>query len=100
MPVYQYLDLSTAHVTGAEMAGVNERFADVDDDTPRVIAHDYGAWVNVPAGWRSSSDTEDDFCSRYPNVANCLDLARKLDCLWINFDQDASTHDGLRVYEW
>jgi hypothetical protein len=100
MPVYSYLDLSTAHVTEAEMDAVNGRFADVDDNTPRVIVHEYGAWVNVQPGWRASSDTADEFCARYPNVARCLERAIELDCNWINFDRDADQDDVLPTYEW
>jgi hypothetical protein len=102
MPVYKYLDLSTAHVTEAEMDAINARFGDVDDETPRVIPHDYGAWVNVPEQQIVDEDSEfyAALAERYPNVAACLERARALECLWINFDQDASTHDGLPTYDW
>lgn len=95
MPVFKYLDLSTAHVTEPEMEAINERLAAIDEATPRVIPHDYGAWVNVMEG-----EDEPALIERYPNLAACLDKARERDCKWINFDQDADTHDGLPTFDW
>jgi hypothetical protein len=99
MPVYRYLDLSTAHLTEPEMEAVNARFADVDESTPRVIPHEYGAWVNVP-DLRSMPDGDDAIVANYPNVAAVIKRARALDCEWVNFDQDASHDDVLPTYEW
>lgn len=95
--VAKYLDITTAHLTAAEMEAVTDRFADVDDDTPRVIPHDYGAWVNVQ---REAMYDEGEFAELYPNVAACLTRAHELDCNWINFDRDAGQDDVLPIYEW
>jgi hypothetical protein len=97
--VAKYLDISTAHLTAAEMEAVNARFADVDEATPRVIPHDYGAWVNVP-DLAFRPDADDAIVEHYPAVAACLKRARELDCTWINFDQDAGQDDVLPTHEW
>lgn len=97
-PVFQYLDLSTGHLTEAEMNVVNARFAGDDDDTPRVIAHEYGAWVNVQQV--GTTYDEATFAANYPNIAACINRARELDCNWINFDQDAGYDGALPTYEW
>lgn len=98
MPVFRYLDLSTAHLTEAEMCAVEADFPALDDAGPRVIVHEYGAWVNV------ASDPEavepPDFAEHYPNVIACLRRARELDCEWINFDRDAQADEALPTYNW
>lgn len=96
MPVYRYLDLSTEHITEAESVAIDQCFPAFEDAGPSVIAYDYGWWVNVQA----DKSFEHSMAEDYPNILACLDLARELDCTWINFDQDASTHDGLPTYEW
>lgn len=97
MTVMRYLDIVTNHVTEDEMTAIAASFPDVDDDTPRVIVHEYGAWVNVQ---REAMYDEAGFAARYPNVAACLTRAHELDCDWINFDRDASHDDALPTYEW
>lgn len=98
-PVYRYLDLCTAHLTEAEMEAVNRRLADFEEPTPRVIPHEYGAWVNVLINPELALINA-ELRERCPNLVVCIDRARELDCLWINFDQDASLHDGLRAFDW
>ena len=103
MPVFHYLDLSTAHLTEAEMHAVTARLVELDNESPRVIVHDYGAWVNVwEAAHLASEHAEStaEIATRYPNLSACLEVARYLDCNWINFDRDADTHEGLPTYDW
>lgn len=95
MPVYKYLDLSTAHVTEEESVAIDQNFPALEDQGPRVIRHDYGWWVNAPLGIDLTT-----FAEHYPNVLACINRARELDCYWINFDQDADTEPGLPVFEW
>jgi len=99
MTVLSYLDITTAHLTAAEMAAVSGNFAELDELTPRVIVHDYGAWVNVP-DLDTAPDGDDAVAERYPNVGACLKRARELGCSWINFDRDARHDDVLPIYEW
>jgi hypothetical protein len=110
MPVCHYLDLSTAHLTqpeADELCGLGPTGQYVMDDlehSPRVVAHEYGAWVNVPTllgqgGSWSEEDTEALESSR-PNLAACITRARALDCTWINFDQDAERDPELPTFDW
>jgi hypothetical protein len=96
MAVYSYLDISTAHLTEAEMNAVSGRLVLEVDKTPRVIVHEYGAWVNV----LSDEQADVELVAAYPNLAACLKRARELGCLWINFDQDAAHDPALPTYEW
>jgi hypothetical protein len=109
MPVYHYLDLSTSHLTEEEAnevcGGHCAPFAFGDlEHSPRVVDHEYGAWVNVPTllgqgGSWSEEDTEALESSR-PNLAACIACARELDCTWINFDQDAERDPELPTFDW
>lgn len=98
MTVYSYLDLSTAHLTEGEMDAVAHNLPDRDDTGPRIIRHEYGAWVNVPSGWDDAEKAE--LARLYPNLAACIEHARSLGCLWINFDQDGDTIADLPAFEW
>jgi hypothetical protein len=102
MPVYRYLDLSTSHLSEREMQELLSPWALGDlDHSPRVIGHDYGSWVNVPAldGSWSEKDTAALERTR-PNLAVCIARARALDCTWINFDADADAEPGLPTFDW
>lgn len=103
-PVYSFLDLSTGHVTHDEWEAVCRAWPALDDAYgPRVIKHEYGAWVNVPgiepAGALTPEEAE-EFTGHYPNVGACLTRARELGCTWINFDQDAEQDEALPTFEW
>lgn len=105
MPVYRYLDLSTAHLTEREMNELSSPFSFGDlDNSPRVIVHEYGAWVNVPhhvedGGSWTEEDTESLRTSR-PNLLACIARAHDLDCSWINFDADAAIETDLPTFDW
>jgi hypothetical protein len=102
MPVYKYLDLSTGHLTRNEGVELSSAYPYGDlDHSPRVIVHDYGAWVNVP-DLDGSWDAEDQEALRSsrPNLADVIDHARELGCTWINFDRDAEPEEGLPVHDW
>jgi hypothetical protein len=98
-PVFKFLDLTTSHVTEAEMNALSAGFSDFDEPHPRVVAHEYGAWLNV---WEIDSWVEEEkvFAEAYPNIGACLRRARELGCVWINFDQDGHFETDLRRYEW
>lgn len=96
--VFRYLDLSTGHLPEAEFDAVAGNLSNLDIDGPRIIRHDYGAWVNVPAGW--GPDETLDLTVAYPNLAACIEHARTVDCQWINFDQDGNRIAALPVFDW
>lgn len=102
MPVLRYLDLSTAHLTQREADELSSAFSFGDlDHSPRVIPHEYGAWVHVPA-LDEATDLEDHaaLARTRPNLAACIAKAREYDCTWINFDRDADEDATLPTYEW
>lgn len=92
--VMQYLDASTAHLPERERADLEDGTL-LDNKTPRVIAHEYGWWVNVP---EDMGEDAENF-THAPALLAAVQLARKLNCNWINFDADASLVDGLEAYE-
>lgn len=101
MAVYSYLDISTAHLTEAEMLAIRDNLPALEDVGPRVIVHEYGAWVNVPSDSLTMDETDEAaFTESYPNLRACLERARELGCLWVNFDQDAEQDPALATYEW
>jgi hypothetical protein len=53
LPIYRYLDLSTAHVTENECTALTS--SSRSEALPRCIEHEYGVWVHVPA----ADDDED-----------------------------------------
>lgn len=99
LPIYRYLDLSTAHTRPREL---NTLLAATSQARgPRTIAHKYGAWVNVPTASESEAgETLEAILARCPHVAACLRYARQARCTWINFDADAEQIDGLEVFDW
>lgn len=98
MPVYRYFDISTACLTEREMHAVNGRLAELEHNSPRVIVHEYGAWVHVPPDQTAEAAAE--LAATYPNLDACIARAREFDCLWINFDADADHDAALPTYEW
>ncbi len=98
MPVFQYLDLSTAHMTEAD-SRILETAAEIG---VRVILHDYGWWIHVPeAGSEAEeADTEMKAAGMSDAFRAVIDSARYRGCRWVNFDQDADEDDDLPVSEW
>jgi hypothetical protein len=110
MPVYRYLDLSIEHLTEREAdelcgSGPTGVYVMGDlDHSPRVIAHESGAWVQLPARECEGGDWGDldaeTLLSTRPNLALCFERAWELDCNWINFDQDAERDPDLPTFDW
>jgi hypothetical protein len=103
VPVFRYLDLSTSHLTERESREINSAYAFCDlEHSPRVIPHDYGAWVNAQEKYFGSWSDEDEaaLVRTRPNLAACIAKAREHDCYWINFDEAAGVEHDLPVFEW
>ena len=92
----KYLDLSTRHLPKAEMLSITEAAP------PRVIEHEYGAWVNVQRDDTDDVDAEFAEDGTFSTLAAILQYARELDpeINWINFDSDGETIEGLPIFEW
>lgn len=101
MPVFKYLDLSTAHITRLDSQLLNR-----EKQPARVIPHDYGWWINVQ--WEESASSHVERIQAFTNFGysesflNVYRLARQLKCNWINLDQDAELepHPELDTHEW
>jgi hypothetical protein len=109
MPVYRYLDLSIRHLTEGEANEICGGHCAPFPFTglarsPRVIAHESGAWVQLPARECEGGDWGDldaeTLLSTRPNLALCFESAWELDCNWINFDQDAERDPDLPTFDW
>ena len=85
MPIEKMLDLSTAHMPGA-----NAYFGDI-----RFVEHAYGYIVFV-----RDAESEDDKETITPWFLPILKEAQKQGCLLILLDRDAETHEGLKTYDW
>jgi hypothetical protein len=93
IPIATYLDLSTAHVTEAEMRAIDGSC----DRLPVSALYAYGAWLYVP-----EPDEEDD-ASRaieYPNVNAILLRARALGAAAVRLDADGDRTSALPTFEW
>ena len=88
--VCKYLDLSTGHLTEAEREGP----AIIDNF--KAIDHGYGWRVWVPA---ADDPHLAENAAQFPNVLAAMNLARSLDCFWINFDADGEYVDELPVFD-
>lgn len=85
-----FLDLSTGHLPQAEMEAIAAA-------PPRVISHEYGAWVNVYHDQDLTGEGWEDF----PVLKGLILLAREdSDVWWINFDRDASAIEELPTFDW
>ncbi len=104
MPVFKYLDLGTDAMTLTDsklLAQHSEEADDSDPNCPRVIPHAYGWWVNV------QQDEDDDSpvtvlegLGFSPSFVRAFKHAQKLECNWINFDQDGATDEELDHHDW
>ena len=96
MPVYNYMDLSTAHLIKKDAQLLGKR----PEGGPIIRDYAYGWWVWVP------SDDMTEMLRQYrkvgfsPNFSTVLRYARNLHCNWINFDQDADLDDDLPKFRW
>ena len=93
-----FIDLSTSVLPQEEMQALLAA-------PPRVIDHEYGAWVNVPP-----QEADDDVLStqngrgewaEFPHLLSVLLFARSMGADWVNFDADgADTIDGYPTFDW
>jgi hypothetical protein len=93
--IYKYLDLTTAHLPEEEMQQIATA-------PPRVIPHEYGAWVNVQHDDTDEVDEQFTEDGTFPVLAAIVKYARELDddINWINFDRDGEPIDGLPTFDW
>jgi len=100
--ILKMLELSTAHITAHDATALSVK-ANYPDDTdgplPRVIAHEYGWLMAVPA--RDNEDlTDGELAREYPSVHAAVTYARRAGCQWVYFDRDAEEDENLPAYTW
>lgn len=92
-----YLDIANSMLTEREM---NE----IGTAPPRVILHEYGAWVHVSPDEHDDDPLDpaaDEEWADFPNLNAVLRAARDRGADWVNFDVDG--HDiipGLPTFDW
>lgn len=97
LPVYRYLDLSTAHTRPGELEALT--LSTTGARGPHTIPHKWGAWVNVPVDDEDDRESLDAIRERCPAIVACLRYASELECTWVNFDADAGIVQTLARFE-
>jgi hypothetical protein len=93
MPVFKYLDLSTAHLPAAERDKLD------DGTAPGIVhPHEHG-WRVWVAGHPDFTGNEEERYTDMPALLTCIRFARKHDCYWVLFDSDADVEEELPTYE-
>lgn len=88
--IYKYADLSTGHLPQTEMDNIAAA-------PPRVIEHEYGAWVNV----LPVEDEDEQEWDEFPVLRCVLAWARGKGARWVNLDRDGDLiPDELPTWEW
>lgn len=91
--VWQMLDISTAHIKRATAYALGEdgKFGSLYEDLSYVHWYDSGWIICVPS--------DDSTCDR-PDLEAIFDLARKLDCTYVQLDYNGSEMAALPTYDW
>lgn len=97
LPIYNYLDLSTAHIKKQ-----TDRFLDRESQWPLTDIIAYKKWggyfVFVPEHDDLGNSLESDQIPM--DLKRCIKFARKHGCNWILFDSDAEIVNELPTYRW
>lgn len=98
MPIRQYLDVCTSHVTEDDMQKLS------GDGGVIHSPHEHGAWVWVP---EEDHEEMSEYISEHVKplgfsdaFINLLRHARKQGCDWINLDADADIEPELPTFDW
>lgn len=91
--IHNFLDISTAGLTQSDTDLLNKIACDRDNNGPRVIAHEYGWWVNVSTDLFHETMDECRVLGFSKSFLDTYAYAHRHGCWWINFDQDAEQID-------
>lgn len=94
LPIYNYLDLSTAHITQETDEYLRKQAKEDEAYKAIVYEKDCGYFVSVPE-W----DEIDDY-DMPDDLKACLKFAAEHNCYWLVLDGDADTIDELKTYKW
>lgn len=93
LPIYKYLDISTAHITRETDEYLKW---EMESEYGNLIVNkkECGYFICVPYNI-------DDIEMHIPtDLVKCLGLAKKHGCNWLVLDCDAEIIDELETYEW
>ena len=95
LPIYKYLDISTAHITRSTSGWLYKQVYDLEMDLELIVYNKAsGYFIHVP----DLFDLEE---MEIPSdLRKCLELASKHDCNWLVLDTDAEVIDELETYVW
>ena len=93
LPIYKYLDISTAHITPETDEFL---WKQLGDEYSELIVYRKirGYFINVP----DLFDLEE--MAMPSDLRKCLEFAIKHNCFWLVLDGDAEVIDELETYEW
>ena len=93
---YEFLKVlvvSTAHITEETSKMLNEN--------PCYASDDYGYFVFNKANWKGDEPFYNNLYELEPtDLKQVFELAQKLSCTYIRFDQDGPIYPDLKTYEW
>lgn len=93
LPIYKYLDISTAHITKETDTYLQRKVR--DNNSPLIVyKKECGYFVCVPY------DLDEIEMYIPVDLTSCLGLAKKHNCYWLVLDCDAEIIDELETYEW
>lgn len=89
--IYQYLDLSTSHISKETMdlLSTGNKYLGIT-----IATYEYGAFISVP------DFTEDSPEDLPEDLKNILMHANDLGCFVVRLDSDGNFANGLPVYDW
>lgn len=93
LPIYKYLDISTAHIK-QETDKFLRRQAENEYGDLIVYSKECGYFICVPY------DLDEIEMFIPDDLAACLGLAIENDCYWLVLDAGAEVIDELETYEW
>ncbi|MDA8139790.1 MAG: hypothetical protein M0036_14160 [Desulfobacteraceae bacterium] len=91
--VHSFLDASTGLLENADMKILTALANDVDVRGPRVLAHEYGWWVNVSTDLFKEILAECRKLGLSEKFERIYRYAHENGCWWINLDADAEMLD-------
>ena len=93
LPIYKYLDISTAHITEKTDEFLRKQS---EDEYGELIVYkkEHGYFICVPY------DLDEIEMHIPSDLVKCLVLAEKHRCNWLVLDGDAEVIDELETYDW
>lgn len=94
LPIYKYLDISTAHITEETDEFLRNQVKEYECGKPIVYQKECGYFIHV------SDKFDMDDLEMPDDLRRCLEFAAEHDCYWLVLDGDAEIIDELPIYTW